>query len=235
MTLGRTWASALLALTVASAPAWAVTYRNPAHDVEPGQVVFGFVFEEYERTYDIEFAGEEDIESSVIGVSAGFGMASGGALSLMVGASSFSSDAYENEMNGVEAAVSYRHNLDFAGKLDEGADPFDKFRKGLLASIRIGNAEDSDGTGIDYYQYDLGFGVGTNVIRQVQAYGGGVISWVDGTGYSEGGADVTVESVDPLGVFAGIQYVPQKELLVGAELHLVHEWGFGLYVEYLMP
>lgn len=233
MNFGKAWTSVLLALFLPAAQAWGVTYRNPAHDVEPGKLVLGFVFEEYERTFDIEGIGERDVESSVIGLSAGFGVEGGGLLTLTVGASTLSGESYDNEMSGLEGAISYRHNFDFANKLDEGANPFNRFRKGALASLRIGNAEDSDGTGIDYYQYDLGFGVGTNVIRQVQAYGGGVISIVEGTGYSESGPDAAVDSVDPLGLFAGIQWKPQDNMLVGAELHLLHEVGLGLYLEFL--
>jgi hypothetical protein len=225
--------AAMMALAGAAAPAWGVTYGNPAHDVKSGQIALGFVYEDHERTFEFEGGAESDLHSSVIGISAGFGIANAGLLSFTVGAVSFTGDDVDKELTGVEGTIAYRHNFDFADKLDEGADPFQKFRKGLIAAVRIGNAEDPDGNGIDYFEYDLGFGVGTNVIRQVQAYGGGVLSIVSGTGYSEAGSDYSVDSSDWVGVFAGMEWAPQETLIVGAEIHLVHEWGFGLYVEFL--
>ena len=219
-------------VALSAVPVWAVNYRNPAHDTLPGAYWLGIHFEDQERTFDVEGAGDRDYDISVLGLDGAFGLFSGAVLNLSLGSVAIAGESLDNEMTGVEAGVQLRWNLDAQVPLDPGGNTFSQFRKGLFAGVRLGNAEDKNHVGLGYTQYDLGFGVGTPLIRQVQLYGGGVLSVLAGSGFSDDGPDTSVDSRDNIGAFAGIEYRPQDNLTVGGELHLVHEWGIGFYVEY---
>jgi len=212
-------------------PAWGVNYRNPAHDAVPGAYWLGIHYEDQERTFAVEGTGDRNYDISVLGLDGGFGLFPGGVLNLSLGSVAIAGESLDNEMTGVEAGVQLRWNLDAQVPLDPRGNTFSQFRKGLFVGVRLGNVEDKNSVGLDYTQYDLGFGVGTPLIRQVQLYGGGVLSVLAGNG-TGGGSSGSVDSRDNLGAFAGIEYRPQDNLTVGGELHLVHEWGIGFYVEY---
>jgi len=227
------WAAFGIILTIFGAqPASAVTYRNPAHDVAPGRMSFGLGLEDQERTFDVERSGESDRGFSLFGLSFGYGLVPGVALDATLNSVSISGETLGRDQTGLEAGLLLRWNLDADTPLNPDGDTFSQFRKGVLAGIRLGDAEDEGGLGTGYVQYDLGFGVGTPLIRQVQLYAGGVLSLFEGTGKGGTIPDYDVYGASMLGAFAGVEYQAQPNLLVGAELHLIHEWGFAIYAQY---
>jgi hypothetical protein len=226
------WGMWVLALASAT-PAWAGNLRNPAHDAVPGQYWLGIHFEDYERTFDVEGSDEKDYGVTVLGLTGGVGLFSGGLLNLSLGSVTFAGESLPNELTGAETGLLFRWNLDNTVPLDPSGESFSQFRRGLLAGLRFGRVEDSEGNGLSYRQTELGLGVGTPLVRQVQLYGGGLYSGFDGTSYQDSGPDHTVKGRDSVGLFAGIEYRAREDFIVGAEIHLVHEWGLGMYVDYV--
>ena len=229
----RIGAALAVALLIA-APALAVNYKNPAHDYEDGQFSVGANIESFSRTVEDENGNEFDFDITVVGAGLGFGLGGEGLLNLNFNLVSIEPDGGDTA-TGAEISAQYRHNLDADAEFEADAKPFQRFRLGLVFSARLGSAEDSAGNGVDYYQFDGGFGGSTPLFDQALLYAGGVVSILGGEAFS-GATDDTVEifGTDPVGLFGGFEIKQSETLILGAELHVIHEWGIGLYIDALL-
>ena len=229
----RIGAALAVALLIA-APALAVNYKNPAHDYEDGQFSVGANIESFSRTVEDNDGNEADFDIAVVGVGLGFGLGGEGLLNLNFNVVSIEPEGGDTG-TGAEVSAQYRHNLDPDAEFEADAKPFQRFRTGLVFSARLGSAEDSSGNGVDYYQFDGGFGGSTPLADRTLLYAGGVVSLLGGELYFDE-TDDTVEifGTTPVGLFGGIEFKPSETLILGAELHVIHEWGIGIYIDALL-
>lgn len=226
----RTLGLVLMAMPIAL-PAWGINYRSPGHFVEEGDQAIGVNYENYNRDFDIE--GEvDDADIEVLGATYTLGIAQG------AGALTFGAGLLEvgvgdgSDADGIEGHVVYRHNLD-AGMAVDASNAFRQFRKGFMLAARTGFAEDNDGNTVDFIQLDGGFGVTTPLTRELWAYGGGVVSIVSGEVYVEAiDTSYDLEQDDLVGAYGGIEFHATEDILIGGELHILHETGIGVYAEF---
>jgi hypothetical protein len=217
-----------LFLLLLAQPALAIVYMNPAGDFTQGDFGIGLSLESSNRDLTseaIDTNADSDIDATVVDVL--LGLAPGGVLGLHAGTLktklTIGSETGETA-DGSEYGVSYRHNLDFGMS--------GQFQKGLLLSFRGGSVSD-DFADTDTSQVDVGFGGSMAAADQFNIYGGAVYSSLTGT--------ITLnvapyyaydfESKDNFGFFGGIELRPSPQLMVGVELHFLHESGLGAYIQ----
>lgn len=204
--------------------AWAVVYKNFAHGFSQGDFFVGLSVEAMSRDFESEGLGEGELDVDRNTLNVGIGVGQSGLIGLHVGAIEFSDP--DGSSDGGEFGVSYTHNLD---PNREGP-----VQLGFQLSLRSGTVDDVD-TETDFTQVDLGFGGALKLNEQLSFYFGGVFSSVDAT------LELTVpdfsafdlEASDNIGGFGGIEFIPTDQFLLGFEIHLLHESGFGFYADIL--
>lgn len=120
---------------------------------------------------------------------------------------------------------------------------------GLSLKYEGGSVSSSNFSGT-YTATTLAFGVGKDITPLVRLFGGGFGNQISGTfdattdrlhsldassGFPQGtikSGRLTINEKSSLGGFLGIEFAPDKELAIGAEIHLVNESGFGAYVRF---
>lgn len=225
-TLASTLAIALAAVLLA-ATAYANVYKNPAHGFAQGDVALGLSLESMNRDFESEGLGDTDIDIDRTDLNVNIGVGPSGALELTLGSITGSISELPGDADGAEWGVRYRHNLD-----PDGGD----LQRGFFASYRYAYLEDDDDNEYDLYQWDVGFGASKVLENKAKLYFGGV--------YSEATLDVTVaalngevrtaDAADIIGAFGGIEFAASDQATIGAELHMLHETGFGFYVDFAL-
>ncbi len=207
--------------------AFAVVYKNFAHGFSQGDFFVGLSVEAMSRDLESEDGdtAEFDIDRNTLNV--GIGVGQSGLIGLHVGTLDVDSDDPAiNPSDGGEFGVSYTHNLD---PNSEGP-----VQLGFQLGFRSGFIEE-EFTETTITQVDLGFGGALKLNEQLSFYFGGVFSSVDAT------IELTVpdfratdiEASDNIGGFGGIEFTPTDQFLLGFEIHLLHENGFGVYGDIL--
>lgn len=212
------------ALVFLAGTAWANVYKNPVHPFGEGRYGAGASLDTMNRDFESEGLGDFDVDISRLDFNFNIGVGDRGAIELTAGAVSVDND---ESFSGTEGGLRYRHNLDEPGSSAQ-------FRKGFFISYRTGYLEASDtDDDFEFWQWDVGFGGAIRLQENADLYVGGVFSEATVDVYTVQFGDTrTADSADILGGFAGIEFAPSDQLVAGAELHVLHETGFGAYLDF---
>lgn len=216
-------ATLVTGLVLLSAPAFAVLYKNPAHSFSQGKFGVGVSFESFSRDVESDaITGTVDLDIDQITANFTIGLGTGGALGLHAGLVDAQIED-DPSSDGAAFGISYRHNLDPDGG---------KLQKGFFLSFRSAFVDNED-TETDATQFDGGFGVALPLADNAALYGGGVLSTLDLTIEAFSGGAIDAEASDTFGFFVGVEFTPAETVLLGIEVHAIHESGFAFYIDAL--
>ncbi|MDH5750790.1 MAG: hypothetical protein OEZ59_00045 [Deltaproteobacteria bacterium] len=197
----------------------AKVYKNPAQKYGEGSFAVGFGMDSQTQPFP---DGDLEHSSTLINFTIGIGKA--GALGLHAGSMSGSIDGGE-AISGSIAGISYQQQL------DQGTSDFSR---GFNLAYMSGYGE-TDSIGVSYWRYEGLFGAAKKLENNISAYFGGGLS------FATVGVEMFYspyyyfedEASTSLAGFVGIELQAGKQALLGAELHLLNETGFGLYADML--
>ncbi len=226
MNFSRILAISVLLAALGTGEVFAQVFGNPLPFLKEGELAGGLQIGNFNRRMKVKIAGLSatgtgGVNRTTVRVSYGLDEYLGldgylGSLSLGPGGGAVSS-------SGTELGVVTRYGTGPLGKRVEGA---------ATGAIYMGTLSGGSFTG-SYTQIDAGFGGATKVKDVISAYAGLVLSIFNGSmSSSVRGQSFTtkIESDSLVGAYGGAEYAPDGEgWRVGAELHLIHESGFGLY------
>lgn len=224
----RTAIAALCALVLLVAhvgTAQAIIYKSPGPNYKQGQVGAGVIYDSTKRkvTSDALPAGTSsvDLKYTAFMGSFGFGLGEAGVLEVHAGQISGKIEQ-EDTASGTIFGAGLRYTVADTGKV----------RHGFLAAFHSGSVS-NDTSSTDVSQTDLGYGAAFAFGDKGAMYAGGVFSSLNGTlslevppYYSydfEGDASV--------GFFGGVEFAASPTLVIGAEIHALHDSSFGFYVD----
>ena len=215
----------VLVLGLLAAPtAWGKVYRNLATPYGEGKISAGVSVGSFSREFTSSGWGSSTVEWSTYGADLEIGIAPAGALGVHWGGAVLFVEG-NDAWGGTGGGLSYRHSLDFPG---EG------IRSGLLVSHFWGYGE-SYYYGAWFNRTDLIYGFSKAQSSQLSLYGGGGLSY----GYV--GLEeyfppnyyyYDMYSVTNLAAFGGLEYRGSPTNIIGVEVHALHEFGLGLYVDW---
>lgn len=207
---------------MASLPAQARIYKNPVHSLGSGKYAAGVSHDSFTRALTSDGLGDFDATLNATGVNFTIGMGESGGLGLHFAAASGSINGGADSSGG-GGGISYRHTLE---KGDLG--------QGFLVSHFSGYVENTD-AGVWFDLTDVMYGISKPISPTMRLYGGGGLSLAEieleiffAPYYTYAASASSV-----MGLFGGLELQPSETLLLGAEVHLMHEGGFGVYVDFL--
>lgn len=209
------------ALVLFGTTAWAIPYKNPAHGLGSANTA-GVLFESGSRDLTSGAVnGTFGSDRQIVMGSYSFALSPQGQLELHLG---FISAKFENQdsADGTVYGAIYRHDLS-AGNTRHGI---------FVAWHGADTSNDTSDTFIG--EFDGGYAMSFVLSPTVNGYAGGVFSSLEGTVtiYGPGGsASADFEGDQSIGLFAGAEMNVSDSLSFGAELHILHESAFGLYLQ----
>ncbi|MDH4225128.1 MAG: hypothetical protein OEW12_05735 [Deltaproteobacteria bacterium] len=167
----------------------------------------------YTETYKAEF--------SRTGVTVDYGVTSQSMLKLYVGNTSIKiPEVSSKSYSGSEYGFGYHQAI--------GGD--DSSRMGVMLSYH--RAEGSaEGTKVGFDLVDAAFGVSAALGSEMAGYA--AVDYSAFWGNARNGDTIDFEGESRMGAFAGVEFNPNDQLMVGAEIHLLADSGFGLTAKYL--
>ena len=192
---------------------------NPVPELKPGQLGLGLGLEQFNRELRVEDGGSDDLDFRRMTFQVNYGAGEGAMMQgfvTLVRAEPDKGDSYD----GQEFGVGYRQNVDV--KIPVGEDGI---QTAVLGAVRYGDL--GDGDTFNYIQLDLSYGGAFAATKQFDIYGGLLFSEIWGEIGSK-----SVNSEHNLGLFAGVEFTMAQSLLISAELHALHELGFGVLIQY---
>lgn len=213
--------TALLAAMAWSGLALAQVHGNPVPSLDEGRLGFGLTVSQYNRDLQLEHGGTKSADFRRTTFQLDYAPAKESMVQGFIGFAQ-SKPEKSDTFNGQEIGVGFRQTVDVtipAG--DEG------IKTALLGTLRYGDL--NDGESFNYFQLDIGYGGSYPVTAELAAYAGLLYSEI----WGEVGS-TTVNSADNLGLFGGVDFGLSANLHLSAELHLLHELGVGIQIQYNM-
>ena len=206
-------------LLCTAALAQAQVYKNPAHGLTATDQTGGVIFQTISRDLTSgAIDGTVGSSTQILMGTYGFGIGPHSVLELHGG---LMSGALENQ----DAATGYIYGAAYRQDLSEGAR-----HQGLFAAYHGGyTGNDTSDTWVS--RFDGGYAMAYSIAPDVMAYGGAVISSLEGTIDIFGVGAYDFEGAGLFGLFVGAELASSPTLRMGLELHIVHENAFGFYVE----
>jgi hypothetical protein len=211
----------LAGLTAWSGLALAQTIGNPVPEINNEQLGLGLSLERFSRDLSFENGGSDSVDYSRMGFRADYGLGKNQALQIYIGQATVDPGP-GNNWSGPELGIGYRQPVDITIPIAGKGAP-----TAIFGDIRYGNLE--DGSTFKYFQYEFGYGGSFPASKELNVYAAVLYSDVYGR---IGGKDVS--AVDNLGFMGGVEFAATKGLRLTGELHILHEFGIGLMVQFFL-
>ncbi len=214
----------LLILILVSSQANAVLYKNPVTKTTAGQKSAGVSFVSMSRdlTSDGLRTGAA-ADQTLLAADITYAVSDQSEFEVRIGL-----DKAELDVNGASGSSD---GILF-GALFRSNIPLNNtdLKLGGFGSIQTSSLSD-DYSDTSVLVYEFGAGISKTVDKGLDIYGGGVLSFLDGTIEPNLGYSYDFEASDNIGIFAGVEKSLQGQMKVGFELNLIHQTGFAAYIE----
>lgn len=211
-------------LLLFTAQANAVLYKNPVTGTNEAQKSFGISFAQMSRDVSSDaVTGTYEGNQTLIVADVTIGITNGSAIELRLGLDNSELDmpSSGDGSDGILLGAIFRSNIGMSSK---------EIKMGGFASLQSSTLS-NDTSDTDILVIDFGLGVSKSLENNINLYGGGVLSILDGTVYAANGNAYDFESNNNIGVFGGLEKSLQNNVKIGVELNLVHQTGFAAYFE----
>lgn len=211
----------LFILLLISFQANAVLYKNPVTKTTVGQISAGVSFVSMSRDLTSDGLGTGTVDQTLLAADITYAISDQSEFEVRIGLDKAELDDASGSSDGILLGALFRSNIPLNNT---------DLKLGGFGSIQASSLSD-DYSDTSVLVYEFGAGVSKTVDKGLDIYGGGVLSFLDGTIEPNFGYSYDFEASDNIGIFAGVEKTLQGQMKVGFELNLIHQTGFAAYIE----
>jgi len=219
----RTAAAVLIAAGILAwgGSAAAQVIGDPVPSINKGNLDVGVSLESFSRDLSYEGGGSDSVDYSRAGFRVDYGWAKNRAIQFFISETEIDPGP-GGAWRGPEVGIGYRQPIDITIPIAGRGAP-----TALFGDFRYGNTE--DGSTFKYFQYQFGYGGSFPFSRTLDIYAAALYS--DVYGRIEGN---DVRAVDNIGFMGGVDFLASSNIRLTAELHIFHEFGIGLMIQFML-
>ncbi len=212
----------LFILMLMSSQANAVLYKNPVTETMEGQKSIGVSFVKMSRDLTSDaINGTIGADQTLLAADLSYGINDGSEIEFRIGLDDSELDGAAESSDGILLGAVFRSNIQLSNT---------DLKLGGFASLQSSSLSD-EFSSTDVFVYEFGAGASKAIDKGLNLYGGGVLSFLDGTLSPDHGSAIDFEAADNFGAFVGLEKSLQNKMKIGVELNVIHQTGFAAYLE----